>query len=135
VVDLDGGEGLEVDARASLPEAPQEVRIVMEGQAGVEAADDVDLADARPGGGLRAGEGLVQGHRERAGRAVRPGVAAEVAAEDADVRVVEVEVADEGGAAAVAGLADAVGERAEGEEVGVAEEADAVLEGETLPRF
>jgi hypothetical protein len=98
----------------------------------MDAADDVDLIELVELGLGGVGVDCVQVHLPRPFGAVLPVEAAEVAVEDADVRVVEVHVPDVVGDVAVLFLADVVGEPPEGEEVVAPEEPDAVLEGQPL---
>jgi len=45
VEELDGREGLEVDRGLQALQAGEELGVVIEGEAGVQAVDDVDLGD------------------------------------------------------------------------------------------
>ena len=92
VGDLTRGEGLDVHVGGELLEAAHHLEVVVEGQIGVLAADDVDLGDA-------AGErlasllyDLVDRQREGVGVAVVVAEGAEQAAVAADVGVVDVAV-------------------------------------------
>ena len=122
--DLDGGEAFQVDVRADLLQAAQQIRVVAERQLRVEAVDDVDF-----------GERLVR----RAGAACRgparrvivcaPGIArlqprerAEQARRFADVGRLEPQVVIEVGARAVAALALAIGQPAERQQIGRVEQ-------------
>ena len=110
----------------------EQLGVVVEGQARVQAVDDVDLGDRVGGGDARAQppERLLVRHRVGAGVAdLEARERAEHAARLADVGGVDVQVAVEVGAVAVQPLAHLVGERADLEEVRVLVQARRRLRG------
>ena len=122
VEDLDGGEGLEVDAGLDALQAREQLGVVVERQPGVQAVDDVDLGDRVAGVDARAQlrPRLLVRHRVGARVALLEArERAEHAARLADVGGVDVQVAVEVGAVAVQPLAHLVGQRADLEQVGV----------------
>ena len=123
--------------RLDALEAREQLRVVVEGQAGVQAVDDVDLRDRIAGGDARAQlpPRLVVRHRVRALVArLQARERAEHAARLADVGGVDVQVAVEEGAVAVQALAHLVGQRADLEQVRVLEQRDAVGQRQRLAR-
>ena len=124
--DLARREGLDVDVRRQLLEAAQHLEVVLVGQVGVLAADDVDLGDAAGERLARLLDDLVDREREGVGVAVVVAEGAEQAAVAADVGVVDVPVADEEDVVADGAPAGEVGQRADGEQVVALEEGDGV---------
>ena len=139
-MDLDGGEGLEVHRRRDALQAREQVRVVGEGQAGMQAIDDVDLRRWVTGVEARAqaAPGLIQRHGVRAG-ILRPAASerAEAATRHADVGRVDVQVAVEVGALAVQPFAHLVGKLSHREQVRMARERHAIIEtqGHARPHF
>ena len=107
----------------------QQLLVVRERQARVQAVDDVDLGERLIAALAQLLPGLLERHRVGAGRAfLEPRERAEQAARLADVGRLEAQVVVVEGARAVPLLALAVGELADGEQVGRLEQADAVGE-------
>ena len=130
-VELDGGEGLEVHRGRDALEAREQVRVVGEGQAGVQAIDDVDFRRWVAGVQARAQAaiGLFERHGVRARvLGLAAGERAEAATRHADVGGVDVQVAVEVGALAVQPFAHLVGELPHLEQVGMAKERHAIVE-------
>ena len=131
--DLDRREALQVDGGLDLLQPAQQRRVVVERQVRVEAVDDVDLGDGLVGAHAELVQRLLE--RERVGVLVAGLQArerAEQAVGHADVRGLEADVVVVEGQAAVALLALAVGQPAEGQRVRALEQADAVLERQPL---
>ncbi len=118
VGDLARRERLDVDVGRELLEAAHHLEVVVEGQVGMLAADDVDLGDAAGERLARLVEHLVDRERVGVGVAVVVAEGAEEAAVAADVGVVDVAVADEVDVVADGAVAHEVGHRAEREQVG-----------------
>ena len=132
--DLDHGEGLDVDLGKALLEAADQVEEELEGQIGVQAADDVELGD---GFGVAGGRGLpsfFEGHGVAGGIALFAAEGAELAGRHADVGGVDVAIDVEVGHVAVHPLAHVVGQPAHGQHVGRAIEREAVFRAEPLLR-
>ena len=112
----------------------QQIRVVAERQARVQAVDDVDFGERL----VVARAQLVQHllHRHRVGaRLVRlqPRERTEEARRLADVGRLEPQVVIEVGAIAVPPLALAIGEPADGQQIGRVEQPHAVVEGRAAP--
>ena len=95
VVDLHGGERLDVHLREPLPEGPEHPEVEIERKVRVEPADDVQLRGVLVTRLLGPGQDLVQRHG--VGEGVLPALAecTELAPVDADVGGVDVPVDDE----------------------------------------
>jgi len=129
VPDFDGGERLDGEIGAGGLQRPKHLRVIGEGQLRMESADDVDFGDAL--GLLRLAGHFLDVIGELAFRFVgTAGEGAELAAQDADVRVVEIEVEDVGRDVAVLPFADVIGQIAEGVEVLHRVEAQAFFVGQ-----
>jgi hypothetical protein len=126
VHDLDRGERLHVQARARGADAAEHLEVVVELQPRVQPADDVDLGRAGLVCLARRGDDLLDGHLVGARFAALAVEAAKLAAQRADVRVVDVTVAVEVRAIAVQPLADEVGEPPDAVEVAAAVQRHAV---------
>ena len=111
VVDLGGGEGLDLDRRARGVEAADHALVVFERPIGMVAADDVDLADLVADHADDVLDGILEGP----GLALLAREAAERAGEHADVGGRDVAVEDEVDAIALARRLDVVGHPAETE--------------------
>ena len=72
--DLDGREGLEMNVRPDALEAREQVRVVAEGQIGMQSVDDVHLGQRLIGAVPQLVPRLVERHRVRI-RVARPSVA------------------------------------------------------------
>ncbi len=135
-VDLHGREALEVNVGLDPLEASQELLVVREGKAWVKAVDDVDLARRVTHANLELAPGLLDLHRVSPGRALfELGEGAEEARRNADVGHLDAHVAVEVRAVAVQPLADGVGELPDGDDVGMEEKRDAILEREPFARL
>jgi hypothetical protein len=131
--DLDRGETLQVNARPYPLEAAQQVRVVAERQIRVQPVDDVQLGERLVGTLAQLVPGLFERHRVRLGHAgLESREGAEQAARLADVGRLEPEVVVEVGPRPVTLLALAIGEPADGEQIGCLEQPDAVLEREAF---
>ena len=133
--DLDGGEALQMNPGTDPFEAAQQLRVVVERQIGMQAVDDVDFGERLVGALPQLVPRLLERHRVGAGVAgLQPRERAEQTAGDADVGRFEPDVVVVVGARAVPLLALAIGEPADGEEIGRLEQPHAVLEVQTLAR-
>jgi len=134
--DLDCGEALQMNVGTDAFETAEHVRVVREGQVGVQSVDDVDFGEGLAGAVPELVPRLFQRHRVGAGIAgAQARERAEEAARDAHVGRLETDVDVVVGPPAVALLALAVGQPAERERVRAAEERDAVLERQPRPRL
>ena len=133
--DLDRGEALQVDAGPHALQAAQQIGVVAERQARVQAVHHVDLGERLAVAGPQAVQHLLHRRGVRAGLVGRqPRERAEEARRLADVGGLEPQVVVEVGAAAVAALALAIGQPADAQQVGRGEQPLAVVEGQALPR-
>jgi hypothetical protein len=137
VVDLAGGEELQMDVGQRLMELPHDLDVVVEVDVRRLAADHVDLGEA---GQLaltkRVLDQLLARVRVSAGLLLRDGERAELALHPADVRLVQVQVLDEERlVAAAAQLPRAIRQPAEGEQVVGLEQRQPVLEVEPSAGF
>ena len=98
----------------------------------MEAADHVDFGDADIEAALHAVEDFINGHLKGVLLVFARSECAELAAEDAVVGVVDVEVVDVGADVPVLALADDVGDCAEGVQVAAAVEGEGVGIGDAL---
>ena len=98
----------------------------------MQPADDVQLGDAQLQRLARLLDDLLDGQLEAVGVALLAGEGAELAAQDAVVRVVDVAVDDVAGAVAHLALAGEVGDGAEGVQVLALEQAQRVGLGNAL---
>ena len=127
--DLDRREALQVDIRPDPLEAAQQLQVVVPGQIGMQAVDDVHLRQRLIRPLAQLVPRLLQAHRVGAVVArLQPREGAEETARDADVGRLEADVVVEVGTAAVPPLALAVGEPADREEIGRREQPDAVVQ-------
>ena len=130
--DLDRREALQVDVRTDPFEAPKQLRVVVERQIGVQAVHHVDFGERLVTAGPELVPRLLERHRVGAGVArFQAGEGAEQTTRDADVRRFEPDVVVEVRAIAVAPLALAVGQPADGEEIGRLEQPHAVARAQT----
>ena len=125
--DFDGGECFDVEVGCGLSDGSEHVGVVVEGQPGVQAADDVHLGGAGVGGLLGGVGDLFDGIFVGAGLVFLAVEGAKFAAEGADVGVVEVSVDVVVGPAVVHSGADVVGELAERPDVVGLEEGEGVV--------
>lgn len=132
LLDFDGGESFDVGVGEDFFDDAAEVHVVLIGEAGVDASDHVDFGDVDIFMPLEAAPDFLDGHFVGVGASFFGVEAAELAEFVADVRVIDMLVADEVGTGPVASFADDVGEVADGGEVGVLVEPDAVFEGEAF---
>ena len=100
VQDFDGREAFELQARVQRPQRLQHVGVVTERQRRMQSADDVQLRDTQPQRLARLLDNLLQRELEAVGVALLAGERAELAAQNAVVRVVDVAVDDVAGAVA-----------------------------------
>ena len=132
VADLNHREGLEVDGGEALLKATKEFAVPVEGERGVETADNVEFRDGfRP---AFAGDlpGLFVRHGVAVGIADLFTEGTELALSDANVGGVDVTVDVVVSIVAVDALADDVGHVADGEDVGGAVHRHAVFKGEAF---
>ena len=132
VQDLDGREALQLQPRVQRAQRLEHVGVVAERQGGVQPADDVQLGDAQAQRLAGLGDDFLDAKLEAVGVALLAGEGAELAAQDAVVRVVDVAVDDVAGAAARFALASEVGDGADGVEVFALEQAESVGLGDPL---
>ncbi len=131
--DLDRSKSLHGEIRAGRPQRGNHLRIVGKRQLGVQAADDVHLGRAFVVGFLRLPRHLVDVVGELAFLFVRAaGEGAELAAQDADVGVVEIKIEDVGRDVPILAFAGVVGEVAERVDVLDVVEAQTFLVGQPL---
>ena len=120
-----------MNAGTDALEAAQQVRVVAERQIRVQAVDDVEFGQRLVRALTQLVPRLLERHRVRLGHpGLQPRERAEQAARLADVGRLETQVVVEVGARAVALLALAVRQPADGQQIGRVEQADAVLERE-----
>ncbi len=131
VVDLDGGEGLDVQLRKAAADGLQQIGVVAERQAPVETVDDVDLGHSRPIAIFNPFQRLGDGHRISVGHAFfQPGKRAEQAVGLANVGRVEMEIAVVVRNPAVKPLTDTIGQLPHGQQIGMRQRRYAVLSRE-----
>ena len=124
--DFNGGEALELQARVHGAQRLEHVRVIAEREGRVQAADDVQFGDANIQGFAGLLDDLVHGELEAVGVALFAGEGAELAGEDAVVRVVDVTVDDVVEAIARLFLAGEVGDGADGIDILALEQAEGV---------
>src|SRR4026209_2391786 len=129
---FDGREAFQLKARVKLLQRAQHVRVIAEGQRRVQPADDMHLGDAD--GQRLAGllHNLLDGMLEAVGVTFLAGEGAELAGEDAVVRVVDVAVDDVAGAIAGLSPANEVRDSAGGVEILALEQPQGVFVGNAL---
>ena len=131
--DLDGGETLQVNLGADALEAAQHLQVVLERQVRMQAVDDVHFGERLIVPHAKLLPRVFERHRVRAGIArAQPRERAEQAARHAHVRRFDADVVVVVGEIAVPPLALAVGERRHLEQIGMLEQAHAVLERQPL---
>jgi hypothetical protein len=135
ITDLHHGEGLQMHARVALFQAAQHLAVPIEGELGMEAADDVELGNGFGVTVARLLPNLFERHGVRVGIANAFAEGAELATGDADVGGVDVAVDVEEGLLAVEALADEVRHPAYRQDVGRAVERQAVLSVQALAGF
>ena len=134
VLDLGGREAVDPDRVAALDPAEQ-LLVVLDPQVRVQPALEQDLVPAQGQRLLDLGRELLLGQQVPLARRQVAVERAEGALGDADVRVVDVAVDDVGDdALRMEPLAHGVGEQAQLQQVGLAEERDPLLPGEPLAR-
>jgi hypothetical protein len=134
--DLHRGEALQMNARPNLLQAAQQVGVVTERQAGMQAVDDVHFGNRFAAALAELVEDLLHRHRVRAGH---PFLQARERAEQArsltHVRRLEAQVVIEVSARAVAPLALLIRDPPECKQILRLEQPDAVFKRQTLPRL
>jgi len=131
VVDLHGGERLDVHLREPLPERAQHEEVKVEGKVRVEAADDVKLRRRLGARLFGPPQDLFHRHRVGEGLVLAPAERAELAPVDADVRRIDVPVHVEVDPVAVAPAVREVSHLAHRQDVPRPEEGKGVVLGET----
>ena len=122
-----------MNARPDPLEAAQQVRVVAERKIRVQAVDDVQLGERLIGALAQLVPRLLERHRVGLGHAgLQTRERAEQTARLADVGRLEAQVVVEVGARAVALLALAIGEPADGEQIRRLEQAHAIVERQPL---
>ena len=132
---LHHGEGLDMHLGVAHLQPANQVLEVLEGQIGMQSADDVELGDRLGQPGARRLPSLLQRHGVRSGRALLAPEGAQPAARHADIRWVDVPVHVEVGDVAVHPLAHRVGHPAHGQDVARAIQRHAVVEAQPLARL
>ena len=135
VGDLHHGEGLQVHLGKALLEAAQHLAEPVQGQFGMQSAHDVEFGDGLAPALAGAVPDLFQGHGVRLGVAHALAEGAQPATGHAHVGRVDVAVDVEIGGVAVQALAHEVGQVAEREDIGGAEQGEAVFESQALAGF
>ncbi len=128
VVDLGGGEGLDLHVGVGRVDGADDALVVLEGPVGMVAADDVHLAAVR----LHHGHHVLDGVLVGAGLALLAREVAEATGEDAEVGRGDVAVDDEVDALALPPRLHRVGHPAHAQQVGGLEQERAVLAAEAL---
>ena len=113
MADLDGGKGLDVQLVVELPQTADQFQIPLFFQSRMQPADHVNLGDPLLHRTAHGGDDLRNRHLKRVRVALARGERAELAGEDADVRVVDVAIENVGGDVAVLALAHEVRDRAD----------------------
>jgi hypothetical protein len=120
-------DGVEVGAHRRCVDAAQHVQVIVKLQPRVQPADDVDFGRAGVGGFFRGGDHLLEWHLVRAVLAALAVERAELAAQRADVRVVDVTIAIVVGSIAVQCLAHEICKPADAVNIAAAVQRDAVV--------
>ena len=128
VVDLGGGEGLDLDGGALGLDGAKEVLVPLERNGGVVAADDVDFVNV----GVDLADDLVDGVFVGVAVADLSCEVAELAGQNADVGGVDVDVEGEIDAVAGDAAGRGVGDATEAGEVAGGEAGEAVVLGEAF---
>ena len=116
-----------MNLRKALLEAGDEIEKILEGQIGMQSADDVKFRDSFVVAGGRGFEGLFKSHRVRAGRIFLSSKGTQAARGHADIGRIQMAIDVEVSAIAMHALADVIGHPANRENISGAIEGERVL--------
>jgi len=132
VQDFNRGKAFQLQTRVQRPQRPQHIRIVAERQGGVQPPDDVQFGDAELQRFARFRDDFLEAELKAIRVPLLAGEGAELAAQDAVVRVIDVTVQDVAGPAADLALAGQAGDGAQRVQVFAFKKAERVGFGNPL---